>query len=479
MMTREEILAIYKSGPEAMIALVETLFLQIEQLTARVKELEGQLAKDSHNSSRPPSSDGLKAKPKSLRRPSGKKPGGQTSHQGHTLQMVETPKRIVTHSPEKCTACGADLRGTVAKCYERRQVFDLPKIELEVTEHRAENKCCPNCQALTKGQFPPLVTNSVQYGPQVKALGIYFLQYNLLPYERTCKLFEDVFGCNLSEATLQDAVTTCADNLVETEQHIKDGVTQAAVTDFDETGMRILKKCHWLHVASTPDLTYYATHPKRGKVAMDAIEILPRFKGTAVHDGWNSYYHYGCKHGLCNAHHLRELIFLEEQEEQPWATGMKRLLLNIKEQVDRKKREGAADLPEELERQFVAQYHQILQQGLQANPPPHSVIFDKRGRKKQSKAKNLLDRLQAHWQAVLAFMYDFRVPFDNNLAERDLRMMKVRQKVSGCFRTLAGATRFCRIRGYLSTIRKQGHNILNAIFQAFIGSPIPIAIANR
>ncbi len=316
----------------------------------------------------------------------------------------------------------------------------------------------------------------MQYGPQIKAIGLYLLTYEQLPYERASELFADLFGADLSAATLHGAVTTCADNLRSTEVLIKNAVTQAGIAHFDETGMRVKGKCHWLHVASTALLTYYACHAKRGKVAMDALAVLPNFKGRAIHDGWASYYHYLCAHGLCNAHHLRELIFLEEQGDQPWATAMKRLLLDIKAQVDQVKAQGQTGLAMPLQQCFTAQYHQILQQGLAANPPPAQPLLDKRGRRKQSKAKNLLDRLSAHASAVLAFMHDVQVPFDNNLAERDLRMMKLHQKVSGCFRTLDGAVCFCRIRGYISTIRKQGHNVLHALFQALIGSPIPVAL---
>lgn len=485
-MTREEIKAIYDMGPEAVIALVERLQKRLEELesmvalqSSRVKELEDRLAQDSHNSSKPPSSDGLKPQPKSLRKPSGKKPGGQTGHKGNTLQLVEAPDKIETHSPLKCQACGAPLENIPASNYERRQVFDLPDIKLEVTEHRAESKQCSHCNELTKGEFPAEVTNTVQYGERVKALAVYLLEYQMIPYERTCEFFADVFGSNISEGTLQSAVETCYENLHKTEQAIKDGVKKAEVTHFDETGMHVEDKCHWAHVACTETLTYYACHPKRGKQAMDVINILPEFHGKAVHDGWGSYRHYDCGHGLCNAHHLRELTFIEEQCEQAWAGEMKQLLLNIKQEVEQQKASGAQNLSSEALREFENRYQEIALQGLRANPPPTpDPSLDTRGRKKQTRAKNLLDRLMAYKAAVLAFMYDFRVPFDNNLAERDLRMVKVHQKVSGCFRTSTGADYFCRIRGYISTIRKQGHRVLASIWQAITGNPVPISTSS-
>jgi transposase len=313
----------------------------------------------------------------------------------------------------------------------------------------------------------------VQYGPRIQALGVYLRVYQLLPSARTRELLVDVCGGAPSEATLQAAVARCATGLADTEAVIRQGVHHAAVAHCDETGFRVDGKRQWLHVASTAQLTHYGWHSKRGTAATDALGILPGFTGTAVHDGWQPYFTYGCAHALCNAHHLRELTFVEERAEQPWAGQMKDLLLAIKERVARAHTAGAERLDGATQLEFEERYQGLLDAGLAANPPvvDHARPPGKRGRTKQSKAKNLLDRLSAHRLAVLAFMYDFHVPFDNNLAERDLRMMKVQQKISGCFRSKHGATAFCRIRSYLSTARKQGQQVLLALDQVFDGAP--------
>ena len=268
-----------------------------------------------------------------------------------------------------------------------------------------------------------------------------------------------------------EVVERCAAGLATTEEAIEERLRATPVAHFDETGFHIEGKRYWLHLASTEGLTCYGWHTKRGKEATDTLGILPRFEGRAVHDGWGSYFQYGCDHALCNAHHPRELTFVQEQDGQSWAGDMKELLLEVKARVEQAKAAGAEDLNEATRREFEVRYQRILAQGMAATPPLEPRPPGKRGRRKQSKAKNLLDRLAAHQQSVLAFMEDFRVPFDNNLAERDLRMVKVQQKISGCFRSGDGATAFCRIRGYISTVRKQRHDVLAAIEHVFAGSP--------
>lgn len=477
-MTHEEIQAVYASGSEAVIVLVELLLERmaeqeqiIAELRVRVKELEDRLAADSHNSSQPPSSDRVKSQMRSLRLPSGKRPGGQPGHPGRTLRMVETPDRIVIHRPTQCQYCGASLKSEQMSESERRQVFDLPPMKLEVVEHQAESKRCTSCQQTTKGQFPETVSQPVQYGERIKALGVYLMNYQLLPYERTSEVLGDLFGCSMSAGTLYGAAQACAEGLAEIEEQIKQGVRQADVAHFDETGLDIEGKRQWLHVSSTQTLTHYGSHPKRGKEATESIGILPEFDGTAVHDGWSSYRQYACAHALCNAHHLRELTFIQEQDGQVWAGEMKRLLVEIKQRVEQAAEMQRLDEPTVQE--FEQRYQQILDEGLEANPKPVPTAGpEKRGRRKQSKARNLLDRLGTYREQVLAFMYDFRVPFDNNLAERDLRMMKVQQKISGCFRCAEGATSFCRIRSYISTLRKQGKHVLSALESVFTGEPL-------
>ncbi len=476
-LTRDEILAVYAAGPEAVVALVEQLLARLAQqeqqiavLTARVSALEARRRKDSHNSSKPPSSDGLAKKTQSLRQPSGRPSGGQPGHPGSTLRFTPHPDAVVVHTPSTCAGCGASLMGIPESSRERRQIHDLHPLRLTVTEHQACTKVCPHCQTPTPAPFPAGVTQPVQYGPGVKALAVYLQEYQLLPSARTQELLADLFGCSLCEGTLGNALVTCFERLAPVEAAIKGAITGAGVAHFDETGARVAGKTQWLHQAGTERWTHYAVHAKRGRAAMDAIGILPGFRGTGVHDGWAAYAGYDCRHALCNAHHLRELTYVAELTQQPWAPAMIALLLEIKAAVAAALAAGQGALPAAQRAAFTDRYAALVASGLAANPPPAPT--GKRGRPKQSAAKNLLDRLERQREQVLAFMDDFAVPFDNNLAERDLRMVKVRQKISGCFRTEAGAAAFCRIRGYISTLRKQGVHLLTALQSVFAGQPL-------
>ncbi len=476
MMEREAIIAVYEQGPEAVVELVQTLSAQLEaqqkQLLAlgeRVKVLEERLAKNSRNSSKPPSSDQLPPKPKSLRKKSGRKPGGQPGHQGKTLLWVEQPDEVVTHTVHSCDGCGGFLTGVEVSACERRQVTDLPGLRLEVVEHRAECKLCPSCGRSTKAAFPPGVESKVGYGPRIKSLGVYLMQYQLLPYERTTELLTDLFDASPSAGTLYTAVEDCFEALCDMEETIKGLVQQASIGHFDETGIDISGKKWWLHVACTGTLTHYAVHPKRGSEAGKEIGILPEFEGVAVHDGLYGYREHECEHALCNAHHLRELTFIEEQHHQGWAGEMKALLLEMKREVAAAVEAGHSSLDPGTIQEYQRRYQGLIEAGIAANPPPERT--GKPGRPKQTQGKNLVDRLDKRRDEVLRFVYDLRVPFDNNQAERDVRMVKVQQKVSGCFRTIHGAAMFCRIRGYISTAKKQGHSALAAVERVFTGNP--------
>jgi transposase len=483
-MTRAEIQAVYDAGPEAVIALVESLLATIAQqqaaidaLTARVQQLEDRLAQNSRNSNKPPSSDGLAKKPQSPRPPTGKKPGGQPGHPGRTLRMAELPDQIVAHGPECCTACGHALDAVAGRCAERRQVWELPPITLVVTEHQVEERCCPCCGMSNRGAFPPAVAQPVQYGARLDGFLTYLLVYQLIPHDRITELIADLLGRTLSVGTVRNAVQRCQAGLAETVERIRAGVLQAPCANFDETGVRIEGKLHWWHVASTADLTYYDWHPKRGREAMDAIGVLPEYEGRAVHDGWGSYFQYGCEHALCNAHHLRELTALVERHGQGWAGEMQELLVAIHACVEEARGSGETALPAAMQATAVAEYDRIVAAGWEENPAPSgsaSATTGKAppGRPKRSAAQNLLLRLQRYREETLAFMRDFRVPFDNNQAERDLRMMKVQQKISGGFRSEEGAHGFGRIRGYLATMRKQGQPMLAAIQEVFCGHPV-------
>jgi len=490
MLSREQALAIYHAGPELVVrvllemdARIHALEQQVQDLSARldvsekrVRDLEDQLAKNSRNSSKPPSTDGFKKpSPKSLRKKGQRNSGGQPGHMGHTLKMVEEPDHTEVHRVEECECCHRSLADHEPDCVEKRQVHDLPPRRLVVTEHQAEIKLCA-CGHLNKAAFPEGVNAPVQYGPRARAAAVYLNNYQFLPYERTCELLDDLLACPMSEGTLANIIAECHERLEDPVARIKEQIAQAAVLHFDETGSRVEGKLWWLHVASSVNATYYAIHRKRGSEAFDAIGILPDFIGRAVHDFWKPYFGYSCLHGLCNAHHLRELIFVHEQHQQQWADHMIDCLLDIKDVVDQAA-QTTDRLPEKQIQAFEARYQQILDQGYAQNPlPPRPAnAKKKRGRRKKTKPRNLLERLDEHRQEVLAFMYDFNVPFENNLAERDIRMMKVQQKISGMFRTEEGAKAFCRIRSYISTARKNAVGAIDALARVFKGTPfVPI-----
>ncbi len=472
--SRAELVRVIAAQQEQIAALTA----HVVALTARVEELEARLATDSHNSSQPPASDGpgRKPHPQSLRTRSGRQPGGQPGHAGHTLQMVDAPDRVERHAPTQCGACGQSLVEIPAGRRERRQVVDLPQVRPQVVEHQAETKVCPACGVETSGVFPAGVAAPAQDGPGVAAGAVYLHQAQLLPLARTGEALAELFGCPLAEGTVARAVGACHAQLAEVEAAIKQAVIRAPVAHFDETGLNLGGQTTWLHVASTAQLTYYAAHRNRGRVAVDAIGVLPQFAGWAVHDGWAAYWQEGpCQHALCNAHHLRELTFVAEQLGQAWAQELHDLLREIKAAVDAARVAGLAALAADLQRDFAQRYAAVLAAGSAANPPPAPT--GQRGRPKRGKAGSLVARLQTHQAATLAFMAYFAVPFDNNQAERDLRMTKVRQKISGCFRTATGADQFCRIRGYISTLRKQQLPVFAALRAAMVGAPTMPAFA--
>lgn len=480
MLSREEIIQVYEQGPEAVVTLVMHLYsiferqqVQIEQLTTRVKELEDRLAQNSRNSSQPPSSDAPIRRTKSMRTRSGKKPGGQKGHPGKTLKAHPNPNHIQHHSPQSCHDCGQSLEtvGGIENA-ESRQVFDLPPLNLEVIEHRTVSKVYPCCGKLNSGEFPSDVTPGVQYGHNLKSLVVYLVNYQLLPWQRTCELISDLVGQPIAEGTLASVLAECSMNLEQTEREIMEAIKQAKIGHFDESGFYVAGRRQWVHVASTELLTHYGTHPKRGAEAINEIGILPAFGGRAMHDHFRPYFNYPCDHGLCNAHHLRELTFIHEQKNQAWAGDMKRLLIEIKQAVDKAAATGAKALPLPEQRKFKRAYNHHIARGVRLPENQQQPRKGKRGPIKQSKAKNLLDRLSQHKHETLAFMTDFDIPFDNNQAERDIRMLKVQQKISGCFRTEQGAKAFCRIRGYISTIKKQGRNVLLAITSVLAGQPL-------
>ena len=487
MMTREQAQAVCRAGEEAVARALCGLSRRVGQLTDglaalkaenaalrdRVRTLEERAAKSSRNSHRPPSTDGLaKPKPKSLRPPGRRPTGGQPGHPGHTLRMSEKPDRTVRHAVERCRNCGRSLARQEPERVERRQVFDLPEPKLEVTEHQGEIKTCP-CGCLNRAAFPPEAAAPVQYGPRVKSAGVYLGEYQLLPFDRLAEIMRDLFACeSFSEGTLANFKADCSRRLEPAEAAIRDLAAASPVAGFDETGVRATGSLHWLHTVSTQLVTWYYAHKRRGCEAMDAAGILPEYRGCAVHDFWKPYFDYGCGHALCNAHLLRELVFLWEEQSQKWAKEMIGHLLAIKAAVTTAGAAGLTALPATDRERFLKTYEHIVQAGYAQNPvepPPPGP--KRRGRRKQSKARNLLDRFRDHPNEILAFMHDFAIPFDNNQSERDLRMMKLRQKISGTFRSLEALTNFCRIRGYVSTARKNDLGALDALQRVFLGTP--------
>lgn len=443
----------------------------IIQLQQRLQALEERQSKDSHNSHLPPSSDRFARQPKSLRKKSGKKPGGQPKHPGQHLSLSSTPDEIVVHAVERCQHCEQDLHMIPAQAIERRQVVDLPCPSLVVVEHQAEEKQCPHCYRVSRARFPESVRAPVQYGSRIGAIAVYLVEQQLLPLARTCEVIKDLLGVRVSEGTLCTLIERCAGHLQAVEERLKAALMQAEVIHQDETGCYVAGKRHWMHVTCTARLTHYQVHASRGQEALQAIGILPHYAGISIHDGWGSYFRYSCEHAICNVHLVRDLTFLAEEQGLWWAAKLKALLLDMKEATEQARAQGKHWLDPLEVADWEARFLQLLDEGDRLHPhataPP-----GKRGRCQQSPARNLLDRLRKYQQAVLCFLEDLRVDFDNNQAERDLRMVKVQQKVSGCFRAFAGAQAFARIRGYLSTLRKQELPLLSALEATLQGHPL-------
>ena len=442
-------------------------------LQERLGALEGTLAQNSRNSSKPPSSDSYgKPAPKSQRKKSGKKSGGQPGHKGHTLKPVEKPDHTILHKITLCPCgCGADLSRRKAVRVERRQVFDLPPQKLEATEHVVEFKICPCSGDEVHAPWPKGVDAPVQYGVRFIAWLAYLCVQQLVPVERIGQICLDLFGQGVSDATVQSAVNKTGISIAPFKAAAVNHILQSDVAHADESGSRVMGKLHWLHVVCTKLVTWYGIHAKRGQEAIAAFGLLLVYKGTLIHDCWASYLELSCGHGLCNGHILRELTFVHEELHQIWAGALHNLLLEMKQVVDAHKGRNKTLRPAQLSR-FTRRYRALLRKGRRANPqtaPPPGP--KKRGRKKQTKPQNLLDRLEKHEAWVLAFLRDFRIPFTNNLAEQDIRMIKVKQKVSGCFRTMEGAERFLAVRSYISTVRKNELQIFPAIVSALNGNP--------
>lgn len=462
---------LYDQGREVVVNHIVELELKIESMDDRLKRIEAMLNQDSHNSSKPPSSDTRKKYPSTPKSKESRSPGGQHGHEGSTLKRVATPDAVVRHTPDTCATCGHSLRQEKPLMTRKRQVIDLPPITRVVTEHQAESKSCPHCGDITHAPFPPEAVKIVQYGARIKSIASYLMQYQLVPAARTKEFLSDVLGCPVSEGSLFAWASELAEESAPAYEAIKQMVTDAPVIHTDETGVNCNKSNKWFHVVTTDVATFLSVHPKRGKDAMDAIGVLPHYRGTAVHDMWASYFRYKeIRHAVCNAHLIRELTFAYEEFKQRWAKKLISLLCHIHTVVERRRASRIMSLDERTLKRYRAWYDHLVVRGL-TNNPRHRGSPHIRGRVKQSKVRNLLERLRDHSGAVLLFMYDFSVAFTNNLAERDLRMSKVKMKISGCFRSMTAAHVYCRVRSYISTAAKQGENIFQAITSAFNGRP--------
>ncbi len=446
------------------------LKVAVATLTARVAELERQAGLNSTNSSKPPSSDGLKKQPRttSLREPSGLKPGGQKGHKGETLRQVEEPTVTINHFPASCSGCGSALVEASAIEYSARQVFDLPEPQpLIVTEHRAHTCQCDRCGTRTRAPYPDDVTAPVQYGPRITAFVLYLLHYQFVPEDRLVELMAHLFNVHLAAATIARMSTNCAQRFQGFVAAVLLAIKAALVKNLDETGFRIGGKGRWLHIACTPWLTFYRISPKRGSMLEGAT-------GVAVHDHFKSYYTMkDVLHALCNAHHLRELKALIEIEKERWALKMQRLLRRACHATNLARDHDHSAVKPGLVALIQRKFDAVITEGLafhEAQPPlttPRPKGAPKRrGRSPRRTGHNLVERLRTHKDEVLRFLMDMTVPFTNNLAEQAARMMKLRQKISGGFRSEQGAHDFAVIRSVIATAKKQGWNIVHTLTQS-------------
>ena len=437
---------------------VSDLTHQVLVLIKRIRELEERLAKYEHpknsgNSSIAPSQDPFK-KPKSLRVKSSKKPGGQKGREGKKLELATTINHIVVHDVHYCCSCGEDL--PLEGSYDVRQEFDIPPIAIEVTEHRRMKKTCPHCHKVNQGGFPRHLVQQAQYGERIKAFSVYLQYYQMLPFDRTKELIYDLTGHQVATGSFSNFQKQCFEKLAPYEGEIRKLLLQSPILHADETGIRLDGKNSWVHVVSNKTMSLFGHHLKRGKEAMDDIGVLGAYKGTLVHDRFSSYFSYKCSHSLCNAHILRDLIYVEETFGAPWATKIRRLLVRAKT-----KKEEDPDLKSSYYTRVFNTYTKTIR----------PIIKGYTKKFKKTDEERLAFALEKHKYLFLAFIKQPLVPFDNNQAERDLRMIKVKQKVSGCFRSSNHLKYFARIRGYISTAKKNQQPILGVLCQAFNGNP--------
>lgn len=444
------------------------------ELRARIDELESRLNQNTQTRNKPPSTGFHVEKGSRLsssREPSGKRAGGQKGHPGSTLRMIESPDEIITDRLCNCIYCGQSIEDIEVIGHEKRQKFDIT-MNRKVTEYRSEIKKCPYCSRKSKADFPESITKPVQLGNTVLTIATYLRNYHLIPYERIKEIMRDIFGLGISTASIKKAEIKCFHNLKGATNYIKNKLIKEDVINCDETGIDVNGHVHYCHVISTEKLTFYFHDKGRGSKAMKKMKVLPRFRGIAVHDFWKPYFKFkNCEHAVCNVHILRELKEISKNETQKWSLEMSDLLREIKKCVDGV-RELGNKIEEDALKVFKEKYDSILMKGFEDNLPQNFEVHKgKRGKQAQSDAKNLLDRLSKYKTEVLRFVADLKVPFGNNQAERDIRMITIQQKISGSFRTPHGADAFCRIRGYISTIMKNNMSVLSSLNAVFEGVP--------
>jgi transposase len=449
-----------------LVELVLMLFDRIEQLTARVNELEGQLNKNSKNSHKPPSSDGLKRQPAQPRQAGQRLKGGQPGHKGHHLEMHPEPNHVEYYGVEGHCTCGLSLSAAEMTPGERRQQWDIPAPRIEVTEHCQLVATC-RCGKVHKGEFPASLPPYISYGARLKAYTVGLVQGHFISLSRSAEIVHDQYGVKPSDGSVQRWISEASGNLSSTYTSIHETISSSSVAHFDESGIRTQGKTQWLHVAATSEAVHYTVHPLRGEEAMTAAGILPVFKGVAVHDHWKPYFRFDTVvHSLCGAHLLRELNYFDETLKHQWPTQLKQVLIDAKTAVAQAQQAGQTALSPEQSTALEQRYDHWLNHGLlifPEQPKPQG----KKGKAKQEPARNLLCRLRDFKDSVLRFMQRFDVPFDNNLAERAVRPVKVKLKVAGGFRAVGGAEAFCIIRSVWETDKLQGRNPFESLRTAF------------
>jgi transposase len=462
------------AGREAEIAALQEMVAALE---AKVALLEERLGRNPRNSSMPPSAEGLTKPPaqnRAERRAQKRRPGKQPGAEGTHLAQVASPDETVVHRPPACSGCGADLALADVVGTEVRQVFDLPKIAAFVTEHQLLKVRC-GCGCETKAEPPKEATAPAAYGPGVRALAVYLSVYQHVPYDRLGQIFNDVMGMSVSTGALAAMVAEAGGGLGLFSDVVAELLRDAPTVHFDETGARVAGSLHWIHVASNALYTLLFCHTRRGGAALDDAGVIGGMSGIAVHDGFRPYRNYEVLHQLCNAHHLRELHSVRCRFDQPWAHDMLDLLLEANDAVHAAVARGDDQLSPATSYSIKLRYHSLLAKGWAANEAP-STQTDWQGVPVEKKwyknsAVNLLKRLERYQDDVLRFTTDFDAPFTNNQAERDIRLIKLQQKISGSWRSLAGADDFCAIRSYVSTMKKHGYGVLEGLQRVFIGDP--------